>query len=277
MKRISMRRAPLLLVPLFLFACDREPVAPDLEARRPEPSSIINGVPDGDGHPNVGVLLRDKNGDGEVRYNEMRCSGALIAPDVFLTCAPALPAGMDLYVSFAQNQRFYPIPGLIKAEKVIVHPRNEGKDPYDLAVVILPPGSTTGITPVKLPPLGYLDKLAAKGGLRGMWFDNVGYGYQFLVPRDGRSSANLPGERLTSSNPFMSLSPTWLGLLKNANVTGQGGDCFGDAGGPKFIAGTDTVVATGHMSDAVCVALARNWRLDTEETRSFLKDYVTLP
>jgi hypothetical protein len=76
----------------------------------------------------------------------------------------------------------------------------------------------------------------------------------------------------------MALQPTWLGLLMNSAATGQGGDCYGDSGGPKFLEGDPTtiyaIVVTGDMN---CRATSWNWRLDTPEARSFLSTFLTLP
>jgi hypothetical protein len=67
--------------------------------------AISNGVPDGNGHPNVGALLADFNENGAVTGDEAFCSGSLISPTVFLTAGHCLvflePAGIEtIYVSF---------------------------------------------------------------------------------------------------------------------------------------------------------------------------------
>jgi hypothetical protein len=275
-----MRRVAIALVPLFLFACDREPVAPDSEAGPPEPTFIVNGVPDAGDHPNVGVFLYDFGGNGVIEGVEYVCSGSLISPTVFLTAAHCLawaPEGAQFYVTFDGDLRDG-ISGLITASSFAYDPRfgHDRAHFYDGGVVILPAGSTEGIAPVDLPPAGYLDQRAAHGGLRGQLFENVGYGVEAFF-RQGPPRYSRPLQRLFSESPFMALQPTWLGLLMNEDATGMGGDCGGDSGSPKFVAGTNMIVATVTWGDRICRATSWDWRLDTEEARSFLAGFVTLP
>ena len=68
----------------------------------PVVQAITFGQPDGDGHPNVGAMIVQLDGD---LY--MFCSGTLIAPDVFLTAAHCTQAAAvygadpeDVFVSF---------------------------------------------------------------------------------------------------------------------------------------------------------------------------------
>jgi len=276
MRRIAFLPLPLLL----LLACERAPVAPDSEALAPKPSFIINGVPDGVDHPNVGVCLYDLDGNGAIEEGEHGCSGSLISPTVFLTAAHCLawaPASAQFYVTFDGDLRDG-ISDLIAAVSFAYDPRfgHDRAHFYDGGVIILPEGSTAGITPVDLPPAAYLDQRAARGGLRGQLFENVGYGVEAFF-RQGPPGYSASLERRVSESPFMALQPTWLGLLTNANATGMGGDCFGDSGSPKFVAGTNMIVATVTWGDHICRATSWDWRLDTEEARSFLAGYVTLP
>ncbi|MDH3496837.1 MAG: S1 family peptidase [Gemmatimonadota bacterium] len=271
-----------LAVALLLSACadGPDPLLTGPVAGVPAPSFIVNGVPDGAGHPNVGAILYDFSANGAIEAEETFCSGSLIAPTVFLTAAHCLygwPAGSQLYVTFDADLRDGASP-LIPAVSAIYDPRfgHDRAHLYDLGVVILPTGSTAGITPAALPPAGYLDQRAARGGLRDQLFENVGYGLEaFFRPAPPRYRD--PRQRLVSESPFMALQPTWLGLLMNANATGKGGDCYGDSGSPKFVAGTNMIVATVTTGDRICRATTWDWRLDTEAARSFLRGYVTLP
>jgi hypothetical protein len=64
----------------------------------------------------------------------------------------------------------------------------------------------------------------------------------------------------------------------NQNRTGQGGDCYGDSGSPKFFDGnTSLIVATVTSGDNVCRATSRDYRLDTPSARTFLGNFVSLP
>ena len=146
----------------------------------------------------------------------------------------------------------------------------------DLAIVVLPAGSTTGLTPYTLPPRNYLDQLAAKGGLRGALFANVGYGVSTVLT--GRPGFGYDGNRNTSFSPFQALRGNLLILNMQTAATGEGGDCFGDSGSPKFL-GSDRRIVVGVVSwgDATCRATSVNYRVDTEAARAFLGQFVALP
>jgi hypothetical protein len=187
------------------------------------------------------------------------------------------PPGSQFYVSFspdlyAKSFRY------IKATGYVYDPLygHDTANLHDLALIFLPSGSTKGLTPLKLPPAGYLDALAAKGMLSKSLFVNVGYGTG--ATRKGAPGFTYDGVKKMSLSEFMGLQPTWLGLLMNTSATGEGGDCYGDSGGPKFLDGNpNMVLATVTTGDYPCRATTWDWRLDTPEARSFLGNYVKLP
>jgi len=242
--------------------------------------------PDYKGHPNVGALWRDWNGDGLMEPQNLEgdlegpCSGLLIAPRVFLTaghCLPPDPPGSHIPVRISFDEHVLPSSGAtwIVATGFAVDPNfNPGSLFHDLGVVFLPEGATTGLTPVPLPRAGLLDRLNEQNGLRGQDFLKVGYG---VVPTwEGEpTSFSLPGSRNTASAPFMALTQGWLFLQANYNATGEGGACYWDSGSPRFLG--DVAVATFSWLDNECRSLNVSWRLDTPEARDFLGAYVTLP
>ncbi|MBA2628380.1 MAG: trypsin-like serine protease, partial [Gemmatimonadales bacterium] len=211
------------------------------------------------------------------------CTGSLISPTVFLTAAHCVypdrvtPAGTQFYVSFApdlyaRSMRY------ITATSYTWDPQygHDTAHRHDLAVVILPAGSTRGMTPLTLPKAGALDQLAAQGKLSKALFVNVGYGVS--ASRTGVPSFGYDGVRQMSKSEFMALQPTWLGLLMNTSATGEGGDCYGDSGGPKFLDGNTSVIyATVTTGDYNCRATTWDWRLDIPESRAFLGRFVALP
>ena len=147
---------------------------------------------------------------------------------------------------------------------------------HDLAVVFLPASATKGMTLLELPTAGELDRLAAQGALSKTLFVNVGYGNS--ANRRGQPSFGWDGKRNMSKSEFMALQPTWLGLLMNTSATGEGGDCYGDSGGPKFLDGNpNRIYATVTTGDFWCRATTWDWRLDTPEARAFLGQFVALP
>jgi hypothetical protein len=263
-----------------LAACSEQATAP---VAAPEGASrIVNGTPTGNLYPAVGALMFDYNGDGRLNGDDEWCTGSLITPTVFLTAAhcvvtPYTPPGSQFYVSFAPDLYARNI-RVIAATGYVRDPQygHDQANLHDLALIFLPAGSTRGITPLKLPAAGVLDALAAQGGLSRQLFVNVGYGVS--ATRTGVPGFPYDGKRSMSKSEFMGLQPTWLGLLMNTSATGEGGDCYGDSGGPKFIDGDDTTIyATVTTGDFNCRATTWDWRLDTPDARGFLGQYVPLP
>src|SRR5437660_8897367 len=114
--------------------------------------AITYGVPDGNGHPEVGALLAQQAfSDGT--WEE--CSGTLIAPNVFLTAAHCDEGVSRVAVTFDSSYdsatgtthwgTWHADPGYRKAQS----------DPHDVAVVVLD-DSVQGITPARLPQAGSL-------------------------------------------------------------------------------------------------------------------------
>ncbi len=272
------RTAAALALTLAAPACSERagPASPE------GPSFIVNGEPTGSAYPAVGALLFDFNRDGRIDGDDQWCTGSLVASTVFLTAAHCVvssftPAGTQFYVSFspdlyAKTFRFaaatgYEFDPLFGRDQANLH---------DLAVVFIPSGAARGITPLRLPPAGILDRLAAQGGLADQLFVSVGYGTSST--RTGVPDFPYDGLRKVSRSEFMGLQPTWLGLLMNTRATGEGGDCYGDSGGPKFLDGDDTMIfATVTTGDFPCRATTWDWRLDTPEARGFLGGFVPLP
>src|SRR3954447_22140063 len=96
--------------------------------------AITNGVPDGNGHPEVGALLAQQAfSDGT--WEE--CSGALIAPRVFLTAAHCDEGASRVAVTF-DSSYVYPS-GTTYGGTWHADPNyNQAQDdPQDLAVVVL--------------------------------------------------------------------------------------------------------------------------------------------
>ncbi|HET6232113.1 MAG TPA: trypsin-like serine protease [Longimicrobiaceae bacterium] len=272
------RSAAALAVFLLAAACaDQSPTA---SPRDGGASRIVNGTYAGNSYPNVGALLVDFDGNHVLNGNDEDCTGSLISPTVFLTaahCVEFLPANAQLYVSFSPDLYASKI-GVIAATGFRFDPLygHDTANEHDLAVVFLPASATKGITPLKLPPAGYLDALGAQNGLKDVVFVNVGYGVS--ASRTGVPSFGYDGRRNVSKSPFMSLRPYWLVLKMNTAATGEGGDCYGDSGGPKFMDGnTSMIFATVTSGDTNCRSTTVDYRLDTDSARGFLGQFVALP
>jgi hypothetical protein len=281
MSHRTLSAAALTLVAL-LGGCTDSTILEPLASPVASPSFIVNGTPTGSAYPSVGAMLFDYRQNGISGDDEV-CTGALISPTVFLTAAHCVadfsftPPGSQLYVSFspdlygkgfkyiaATGYTFDPLYGHDQANL------------HDLAVIFLPEGSTKGLTPYRLPTRGELDALSAKGALTNATFINVGYGTS--ASQTGQPSFGYDGKRSMSESAFMALQPYWLGLLMNNSATGLGGDCYGDSGGPKFLKTNPGVLyATVTTGDYNCRATSWDYRTDSDDARTFLGQFVTLP
>ena len=241
-------------------------------------SRIVNGVPTGSSYGNVGAVMFDFRSDG-LDADDWFCTGSLISPTVFLTaahCLEFLPANAQVYVTFAPSAADG-VASAIPASAFHFDPLygHDSANPHDIGVVILPAKRTRGITPMQLPPAGYLDQLAAQNGLKDAKFINVGYGGD--VATTGQPIISYDGVRKWSTSTYMALEANWLWLSMTA-ATGDGGDCYGDSGGPKLLASNpNMVLALVVTGDANCRATTKDYRVDSPTARAFLGAYVALP
>ena len=222
------------------------------------------------------------------------CTGTLIAPNVFLTASHCTiffeqdlaPAGYTAAVSFDNPIPFGDLTSkstkLVTVTEVVTNPgyNQAQSDSGDIAVLLVDPRQTRGITPATLPTAGLLDTLAAQNGLKGTVYTAVGYGLQNRVTGGGQPffEDRNPVPRMYAFSSFNSLNGGYLRLSMNP-ATGDGGTCFGDSGGPNFlnVDGTRTLVAITITGDSVCRATNVVYRLDTASSRAFLAPYVALP
>ncbi len=252
--------------------------------------AIGNGVPDGNAHPNVGLLAIGEEVDGELVRFFAWCSGSYGGPrvgqpaeKVFVTaghCVNGVPdeAADQLWVTFDPEATFDEETGAVRNANSWHQASGIGFDPAlgDYGVVLLE-SVPAGLEPVEFPTAGLLDDLAAQGGLRPETvFDSVGYG---AVPtfKQGPPQLAPPPGRMFSTTRFKGLTQEFLKLNMNSELDDNGGSCFGDSGSPKLIQGTNTTVAITTGGDPICRANSRNSRLDTSGARAFYGQYLTLP
>jgi secreted trypsin-like serine protease len=244
-----------------------------------ESQIVDSGAIDRD-HRFVGALL-ELHADGTVR---VRCSGSLIASTIFLTaahCVVGVPATIELGVTFvdvltpigSENQ-IVP-PATVVTGTAYVHPGYSApaQPVNDVAVLVLD-SAVTFVGTAQLPPEGWLDELAAQGGLLDRTFIDVGYGA--IAASQGGHVIEFSPARRSATAEFRALTPTQLILSENPAL-GLGGTCYGDSGGPSLLFGTNTIAGITSTGDAVCRAMERMQRVDTPEVRAFLGQFVTLP
>jgi hypothetical protein len=254
--------------------------------------AVDEGVPDRAGHPYVGALAADPDGDGPQAPIPW-CTGSVVSDRVFLTaahCIVAQPPETVWYVTLASGSPRAPmlLPGvfpddwpdfpflvpLTRANQAVMHPDFGGFDnrTHDVAVVLFAPNTFAGVEPVELPKARQLDHLdLGRAPVR-----LVGYG---VDPEhgDGAPQFMLEGYRQTATAPFRRLTGRQLLLDGDAAATRQGGLCLGDSGSPQLLPGTNLALSL-HSENApevdACRGVLREQRLDTRSERSFLARYL---
>jgi secreted trypsin-like serine protease len=223
--------------------------------------------------PNVGAAVYE---DPDTDEMQLLCSGTLISPTVFLTAGHCT----DYLESIGEDDVWVTFDASFDDQSPLIHgtyhthplyASGGQSNTYDLAVIVLD-RAVTGIAPARLPTLRLLDQMS----LRDQRFIAVGYGTVREDKRKGPQSLFGDPRRRYADQGFRSLTKAWLNLSMNPS-TGSGGTCYGDSGGPHFLAGTNIVVSITVSGDRFCRATDVTYRLDTPWAREFLGQYVTLP
>jgi hypothetical protein len=256
-----MKRVWILVVLVLVLAVGTLPSA-----------AITGGELDGDGHPNVGLMIADI--DGEPQW---RCSGTLIAQRVFLTAGHCVGDGATgARVWFASDMADvpdYPYGGEVALEGTpLPHPDYgwDGGDTHDVGLVILDE-PVTDIEPATMPDPDLLAQLKKERVLQdGAFFTVVGYGG--ILESWPPPVLAYDKIRRVAESEYVALTPFWVHMSQKA-VFEESGTCFGDSGGPTFWvdgAGNEIVVAVTSTGDAQCVATGLNYRVDVPETLEWI-------
>jgi len=265
-------------------------------------AAITDGALDGEGHPNVGMLLflSDDGAGGTGLY---RCTGTLISPTVILTAAHCTdgtigktiitfdtliaeqpPSGIpipDMTTGYTAS------PGLVNGETWYAGTAHTSPDYSnftdmdtwnDYGVIVLDE-PITHIEPAALAPLGYLDQFA-QPALNKTLFTTVGYGTEVRKPVAGPQKPtpfSYPLVRRVATEQGQKLTTQILQVNGNGNNQhGTGGTCFGDSGGPSFLNGyLVTVTSYGYTSN--CRYIDGLQRVDIADALDWLATFGVTP
>jgi len=242
--------------------------------------AIEDGVPDNTRHA-VGLLGFDVDGPDGATPPWSLCSGFVISDSAFVTAAHCVVFVASSTVSWAVTlepgsprdpgtsgifdisvYNFWDFPITFETATAIdfyVHPNfSMATMANDVAVILFPPGTFT-VTPVRLAPVGFLDRLEAIGVLyqTPVWL--VGYGG---VEKLSATEVLIVGYRTRGVAVATDLTDQTIvlgekGVMNNSTLAG-------DSGAPQFILGR---VAT-------LTSASRKQRLDIPTVAEFLAPFV---
>ena len=246
--------------------------------------AITDGELDGDNHPEVVLIIMDVGGSPAYR-----CSGTMIAPTYVLTaghCTSNYPdepfTGLRVFTeSDVENgDNDYPYGtgnNTIEAVRWAAHPLYETAPffVHDVGMIELEEAFLpAGFDYPDLPAADMLDALKTKRGKQATWFTAVGYGLQQINPVFVQSEKirMVAEPRLIQIN-----TPGFTGdyslLLSNNHATG--GTCFGDSGGPNFLAGGNTIAGiTSFGINGNCAGTGGVFRTDRQDVLDFVDEFM---
>jgi hypothetical protein len=245
-------------------------------------SAVTDGELDGEGHPNVVLIIMDVGG-----VPAFRCSGTLMTPTVVLTAGhctnnfPGAPyTGMRIFTeSDVENgDNTYPFaggPNSVEAVSWAAHPDYPTASfvLHDVGVIILSQPVNVPVYGV-LPSVNQLDAMATRRGQQDVTFTAVGYGLQRINPVfvESERIRMVAHPRLIQINV-----PGFVGdfslLLSNNHSTG--GTCFGDSGGPNFLGDSNVVAGvTSFGINGNCAGTGGVFRIDRQNVLDFINEQI---
>lgn len=288
MKKIKFSVLTLMVMLLFVIAIPA--------------GAVTDGELDGNGHPQVVLLVMDVQGSPA-----FRCSATMLTSNVVLTAGhctnnhPDLDSagnnvgdytGMriftesDVDAGIANGTNNYPFCNAgdlncVEAVSWSAHPLYETAPffVHDVGIVILAgAGYDPGVFGT-LPGVDSLDVLATQRGKQNVSFTAVGYGLQ-QITSNPLFTVSIQADRVRMfSNPHLIQinSPGFTGdfslLLSNNHSTG--GTCFGDSGGPNFLGDSNVVAGvTSFGLNGNCAGTGGVFRMDRQNVLDFVNAYL---
>lgn len=277
-------RARLLSVGIALLTCLGFATAPA--------SASTGGTPDGELHPNVGLILfYDATG-------RFRCSATLVSPTVLLTAAHCTDGTVgktlvDFTSVVAQappspyGPAADPAQGYTAAEIEVMgyasgtaytHPEysdfTDMNNWNDVGVVVLDE-PVADIAPATIADEETLDDIPTSK-LRKTLFTAVGYGTEIRKADVGSQKPqpmSYPLLRRYVDMPGQKLTPQILQTNGNEkDPFGTGGTCFGDSGGPLFLKG-EIVGVTSYGYTSNCRYIDGYQRVDIAVVQEWLAEF----
>ncbi len=246
-------------------------------------SAVTDGELDGDGHPQVILILMEV--DGEPAF---RCSGTMLTPTYVLTAghcagAPGEFSGMRIFtesdVDNGDNNYPFAGPNSVEAVRWAAHPDYPDFPFYfnDVGMIELEaPGFDPGVFGT-LPAVDSLDQYKTRRGHNDLFFTSVGYGLQKSFPDAASWKDQADRVRMVANPKLNQINTGFTGdfSLLLSNNAHTGGTCFGDSGGPNFLNDTNVVAGvTSYGLNSACGGTGGVFRTDRQNVQDFINDFM---